>query len=89
MNVRKMSVSLCLASLQFLHCLITTYRIPELDLDHTADVQCHCWGRSVVDAFANMAPCMFNYITDLTTVLIDPKKTIKFTVKGRYVDSIE
>ena len=52
------------------------------DLDHTADVQCHCWGKTLTEAFANMAPCMFNYMTDLSTVVIDPTKTIKFTVKG-------
>jgi SHS2 domain-containing protein len=58
------------------------------DLDHTADVQCHCWGKTLADAFANMAPCMFNYMTDLSTVVIDPAKAAEFTVKGNGQDLI-
>jgi SHS2 domain-containing protein len=34
-------------------------------LDHTADVQFHVWGKTLEEAFANMAPCMFNFITEL------------------------
>ena len=52
------------------------------DLDHTADVQLHCWGKNLSDAFANMVPCMFNYMTDLSTVTINAEKVIEFTVKG-------
>ena len=52
------------------------------DLDHTADVQCHCWGKNLSDAFANMVPCMFNYMTDLSTVVIQAEKVVEFTVKG-------
>ena len=53
-----------------------------LDLDHTADVQCHSWGSNLKEAFENMAPCMFNYMTDLLTVIINPESTIEITVKG-------
>ena len=52
------------------------------DLDHTADVQCHCWGKNLSDAFANMIPCMCNYQTDLSTVTIQADKVVEFTVKG-------
>lgn len=51
-------------------------------LDHTADVQLHAWGDSLEAAFQNIIPCMFNYLTDLSTVVIDQAKTIEFTVKG-------
>jgi hypothetical protein len=51
-------------------------------LDHTADVQLHAWGSSLEKAFENIVPCMFNYMTDLATVKIDPVKTIEFTVTG-------
>lgn len=37
-------------------------------LDHTADVQCHSWGPTLEAAFESMAPCMFNYMTDLALV---------------------
>jgi SHS2 domain-containing protein len=57
-------------------------------LDHTADVQCHCWGKTLSDAFANMVPCMFNYITDLSTVEVNLDKTIEFTVKGHDLESL-
>jgi SHS2 domain-containing protein len=62
--------------------IVTSIAHEQLDLDHTADVQFHCWGKSLEDAFANMAPCMFNYMTDLQTVEIDPSLTEEFTVKG-------
>ena len=32
-------------------------------LDHTADVQLHSWGASLDEAFQNIIPCMFNYMT--------------------------
>jgi SHS2 domain-containing protein len=57
-------------------------------LDHTADVQCHSWGSNLTKAFENMIPCMFNYMTDLTTVEIDPIETIEFTVKGHDLQSL-
>jgi SHS2 domain-containing protein len=36
--------------------------------DHTADVQLHAWGPSLEKALESVASCMFNYMTDLTTV---------------------
>ena len=44
-------------------------------LDHTADVQCHSWGATLEAAFENMAPCMFNYMTDLALVKEDEDGT--------------
>lgn len=57
-------------------------------LDHTADVQCHSWGKTIIEAFENMAPCMFNYMTDLSTVEIDVNKTIEFTVIAHDLQSL-
>ncbi len=52
--------------------LILTFYI-FTDLDHTADIQCHTWGPTLKDAFQTMAFCMFNYMTDMTKVSINPK----------------
>ena len=57
-------------------------------LDHTADVQCHCWGKTLAEAFAHMAPCMLNYMTDLETVEVDATKTAEFTVTGHDLQSL-
>ena len=54
----------------------------ELDLDHTADVQFHVWGLSLEEAFRNVAPCMANYITDLSTVDVDLESPVEFDVGG-------
>ena len=54
-----------------------------IDLDHTADVQLHAWGNTLVQAFENIVPCMFNYATDLSKVEINPEETIEFTVSGK------
>lgn len=51
-------------------------------LDHTADVQLHAWGESMEKAFENIIPCMFNYMTDLSTVAINPDNFVEFTVSG-------
>ena len=51
-------------------------------LDHTADVQCHSWGPTLEAAFEAMAPCMFNYMTDLSLVVPDDKVTTELTVNG-------
>ena len=39
------------------------------------------------DALNHMAPCMFNYITDLSLVEIDPNKTISLSVSGLFFSS--
>lgn len=31
-----------------------------LDLDHTADVQCHCWGKTLQEAFEHMVSVIDN-----------------------------
>jgi SHS2 domain-containing protein len=53
-----------------------------LDLDHTADVQLHCWGSNLLEAFQNMAPCMLNYMTDINNVKIDPEESLEIIVQG-------
>ena len=60
-------------------------------LDHTADVQCHAWGNSLEHAFENMAPCMFNYMTDLALVKEDPgfsSENEVIEVKGHDMNSL-
>jgi SHS2 domain-containing protein len=57
-------------------------------LDHTADVQCHTWGKDLTEAFNIMIPCMFNYMTDITTIDIDPKATIEFEVEAHDMQSL-
>lgn len=42
-----------------------------VDLDHTADVQLHAWGSTLVEAFENVATAMYGYMTELDTVEID------------------
>ena len=51
------------------------------DLDHTADVQLHAWGPTITDAFENIVPCMFNYMTDLSIVEIKSEKTLNIDVQ--------
>ena len=53
-----------------------------VDLDHTADVQCHAWGETIVAAFENMAECMINYMTDIHLIDIDPEETQHIVVSG-------
>lgn len=53
-----------------------------IDLDHTADVQCHAWGSNCVEAFENMAECMMNYMTDIQLVNADPEETHDIRISG-------
>ncbi len=53
-----------------------------IDLDHTADVQCHAWGDTLEQAFENMAECMLNYMTDINLIKIDPEESQEMTVIG-------
>eukprot|EP00033_Pygsuia_biforma_P004121 GCRY01004518.1.p1 GENE.GCRY01004518.1~~GCRY01004518.1.p1 ORF type:complete len:150 (+),score=23.46 GCRY01004518.1:201-650(+) len=39
-------------------------------LDHTADVQFHCWGTSLKQAFEATIYAMFDYITELSSINI-------------------
>ncbi|EME31546.1 archease [Galdieria sulphuraria] len=41
-------------------------------LDHTADVQIHCWGNSWETAFEAAGLALFDYMTDLRQVKPDP-----------------
>lgn len=57
-------------------------------LDHTADVQCHTWGPTLFAALEAMAPCMFNYMTDLSLVEADPAMTQEFQVGGHDLHTV-
>lgn len=57
-------------------------------MDHTADVQCHAWGATMVQAFQNMAECMLNYMTDIKLIHEDPEETITMTVSGNDIQSL-
>lgn len=57
-------------------------------MDHTADVQCHSWGKTMKDAFENMAECMLNYMTDINLIVIDPEENTTMQVKGHDMESL-
>merc|ERR1712146_125787 len=57
-------------------------------LDHPADVILHAWGSSLILAFENIVPCMFNYITDISTVQEDPVCTRSVVVEGHDLHSL-
>lgn len=62
-------------------------------LDHTADVQCHAWGSSLIRALENMSDCMFGYMTDITLVEVDdsinaPLGYYELQVKGHDMHSL-
>ena len=49
-------------------------------LDHTADIQLHSWGPSLVIAFEQCCIAMFGYITELEYVM--PTETQEITTEG-------
>lgn len=53
-----------------------------VDLDHTADVQCHAWGESLKEAFEKMGECMVNYMTDISLVEINEEENQTISVSG-------
>jgi len=57
-------------------------------LDHTADVQLHAWGRTTEEAFEYTVLAMCDYVTDLSTVDIDPARTLEVEVKGHDMSSL-
>lgn len=46
-------------------------------LDHTADVQIHAWGVDMKEVFENAAIAMTAYITDIDSIEISQKETIR------------
>ncbi|RYH06779.1 hypothetical protein EON65_42485 [archaeon] len=59
-----------------------------VDLDHTADVQCHAWGSSMIEAFEHMGECMINYMTDVLLIDIDPEEDQRISVSGGYAELV-
>ena len=57
-------------------------------LDHTADVQLHTWGSNLQEAMETMAVCMFNYMTDIGSVTVDPTKTRTVEAEGHDLQSL-
>lgn len=51
-------------------------------------MQCHSWGKTLVEAFENMAPCMLNYQTDIALIQLDPSETQTMTVAGHDMESL-
>ncbi|XP_030765356.1 protein archease-like [Sitophilus oryzae] len=48
-------------------------------LDHTADVQLHSWGNSLIEAFEQCGIAMFGYMTELESVEIKQCSEIEAT----------
>lgn len=57
-------------------------------LDHTADVQCHAWGKNMSEAFQHMAECMLNYMTDIDLIKIDPEEDQILNIQGHDMESL-
>ena len=51
-----------------------------VDLPHPADIQFHSWGSTKLEAFGNMADCMFNYLANTGKVQIEPQYDFVFEV---------
>jgi SHS2 domain-containing protein len=56
------------------------------DLDHTADVQIHSWGKDIREAFEEAAVAMFNYISPLHAV--QDVQEITFSARGHDLESL-
>jgi len=61
-------------------------------LPHTADVQLHSWGDSLAEAFKWSAIAMFNYMTPLEYVAVNPEATpaggLTITAEGHDAQSL-
>lgn len=55
-------------------------------LDHTADVQIHAWGEDLTEAFEQAAMGMFNYMTDINSVI--PRESRTITAEGDDLESL-
>lgn len=57
-------------------------------LDHTADVQLHAWGPTLTHAFEQVALAMYNYMTPLEGIGIDPDCDRTFEAEGHDMESL-
>lgn len=56
--------------------------------DHTADIQLHAWGKDMSEAFENAGLAMFNYMTPLQGVKIDPTKEKIYKMQAHDMQSL-
>ncbi|CAM9536536.1 unnamed protein product [Choristocarpus tenellus] len=57
-------------------------------LDHTADVQLHSWGDNLELALEHLVSSMFNVITDISTIEVNPSQTREIEVQGHDMMSL-
>eukprot|EP00963_Diacronema_lutheri_P014246 scaffold2858_cov659-Pavlova_lutheri.AAC.217 len=56
--------------------------------DHTADIQLHAWGKNMAEAFENVGLAMFNYMTPLSGVSVDPSKEKTYKMQAHDMQSL-
>lgn len=56
--------------------------------DHTADIQLHAWGKNMTEAFENVGLAMFNYMTPLSGVKVDPSKEKTYKMQAHDMQSL-
>lgn len=56
--------------------------------DHTADIQLHAWGKNMAEAFENVGLAMFNYMTPLSGVKVDPSKEKTYKMQAHDMQSL-
>eukprot|EP01122_Echinamoeba_exundans_P007363 TRINITY_DN2249_c0_g2_i2.p2 TRINITY_DN2249_c0_g2~~TRINITY_DN2249_c0_g2_i2.p2 ORF type:complete len:162 (+),score=49.50 TRINITY_DN2249_c0_g2_i2:40-486(+) len=57
-------------------------------LDHTADVQIHSWGADLKEAFEGAAVALFDYMTELDHVEIDPNEERELEAEAEDLQSL-
>ncbi|CAL5223857.1 g6444 [Coccomyxa viridis] len=57
-------------------------------LDHTADIQIHSWGRDLGEAMANAGLAMYNYMTPLSGISIEPSCSREIEAEGHDEESL-
>lgn len=57
-----------------------------IDLEHTADIQIHSWGNTVIESFTQCSYALYDYMTNRESVKEDKDYTTIVIVEG---DSVE